>query len=189
MAETLFPADVAAQAAAVLAQCRSKGWRIATVESCTGGLISAALTEIPGSSDVLAGSLVTYANSAKMGLVGVSAETLKRVGAVSAETADEMARGALRALPEIALSLSVTGVAGPGGGSVEKPVGLVYMATALRGRLGASDQVTVERNVFCTDLPRPKAISMDGPDALRTAIRLATLRRGLALLMQAAKMH
>ncbi len=97
-------------------------------ESCTGGLVSAALTSIPGSSDAFACGLVTYANWAKMQLLGVTEETLKAHGAVSAETAIEMASGLLEKYP-IDIGAAITGIAGPGGGSVEKPVGLVYIAT------------------------------------------------------------
>lgn len=109
---------------------RSKGWRLALAESCTGGLISHLLTSHAGASEYLMGAAVTYANSAKSRLVGVSEDTLRGHGAVSAEVAAEMAEGARR-LCEADVGLSVTGIAGPSGGSSAKPVGLCYWAVAL----------------------------------------------------------
>ncbi|HVY56917.1 MAG TPA: CinA family protein [Xanthobacteraceae bacterium] len=127
--------DLRAAAARVLDLCRARGWTIATAESCTGGLVAGALTDIAGSSDVVDRGLVTYSNEAKQNLLGVSAETLRRHGAVSRETAEEMARGALSHSP-VDLAVAITGIAGPGGGSAEKPVGLVHFAAAARdGRL------------------------------------------------------
>ena len=119
----------------VLASCRARGLKIATAESCTGGLVAAVLTEIAGSSDVFDRGFVTYSNEAKRELLGVPAATLKRHGAVSAETAAAMAKGALKhSVADVAIA--ITGIAGPGGGSKEKPVGLVYFAAASRnGRL------------------------------------------------------
>jgi len=116
----------------LLAQCRRRGLKIATAESCTGGLVAAALTEIAGSSDVVDCGLVTYSNEAKQSLLGVPAATLKRYGAVSEQTATAMAAGALKN-SRADLSVAITGVAGPGGGSRAKPVGLVYFAAARRG--------------------------------------------------------
>ena len=109
----------------VLDRCRDRGWTLATAESCTGGLIAAGLTAIPGSSDVVLGGIVSYANEVKIGELGVPAELIEERGAVSAEVAAEMARGA-RERFGVEVAISVTGVAGPGGGSEEKPVGLVY---------------------------------------------------------------
>ncbi len=127
--------DLRAAAARVLDLCRARGWTIATAESCTGGLVAGALTDIAGSSDVVDRGLVTYSNEATQNLLGVSAETLRRHGAVSRETAEEMARGALSHSP-VDLAVAITGIAGPGGGSAEKPVGLVHFAAAARdGRL------------------------------------------------------
>lgn len=122
-------------AASVLDLCRERGFKLATAESCTGGLVAAALTEIAGSSAVVDRGFVTYSNEAKQAMLGVPAATLKRHGAVSAETAAAMAKGALKhSLADIAVA--ITGIAGPGGGSKEKPVGLVYFAAASRnGRL------------------------------------------------------
>jgi nicotinamide-nucleotide amidase len=118
-------------AQALLALCRQKRLTIATAESCTGGLVAAALTDIPGSSDVVERGFVTYSNAAKETMLGVPAATLGRHGAVSRETAEAMARGALAHAPAD-LAVAVTGVAGPGGGSAEKPVGLVHLAAASR---------------------------------------------------------
>lgn len=106
---------------------------LATAESCTGGLIAGALTDIAGSSDVVDRGFVTYSNDAKMEMLGVREATLAAHGAVSRETALEMATGAL-AHSKAGIALSVTGVAGPGGGSAEKPVGLVWFGLAMAGR-------------------------------------------------------
>ncbi len=125
-------ADIEAAAVAVLEACRARGWKAATAESCTGGLVAAALTEIAGSSDVVDRGFVTYSNAAKEQMLGVPAQTLIDHGAVSRQTAEAMARGAIaHSLADIAVS--ITGVAGPGGGSAEKPVGLVHFAAATRG--------------------------------------------------------
>jgi len=105
--------------------------RIATAESCTGGLVAAALTEIAGSSAVVDCGFVTYSDAAKQKMLGVPAATLRRHGAVSAETAAAMAKGALQN-SQADISVSITGIAGPGGGSKQKPVGLVYFAAASR---------------------------------------------------------
>lgn len=117
------------QATALLELCRRKQLRIATAESCTGGLVAATLTEIPGSSDVVERGFVTYSNEAKQAMLGVPEATLRRFGAVSRETAEAMAAGALKNSPA-ELAVSVSGIAGPGGGSPDKPVGLVYFAAA-----------------------------------------------------------
>ncbi len=118
-------------AKALLALCRARGLRIATAESCTGGLVAGALTEIAGSSDVVDRGFVTYSNAAKEAMLGVPAATLKRHGAVSAETAIAMAVGALKH-SHADLAVAITGIAGPGGGSKAKPVGLVHFAAARR---------------------------------------------------------
>jgi nicotinamide-nucleotide amidase len=118
-------------AARVLDACRTHGLKVATAESCTGGLVAGALTEIPGSSDVLDRGFVTYSNAAKETMLGVPAMTLERHGAVSRETANAMAAGAL-AMSDADLAVAITGIAGPGGGSAEKPVGLVHFAAAAR---------------------------------------------------------
>lgn len=114
-------------ARSVLEMYRAKGWRAGTAESCTGGLVSAALTAVPGSSDVLERGLVTYTNAAKVDLLDVPTDLFPRVGAVSQEVADAMLRGLLARAP-VDAGVAVTGIAGPGGGTAEKPVGLVYIA-------------------------------------------------------------
>jgi len=105
---------------------RARGLTLATAESCTGGLIGHLITNVPGSSDYYLGGVVSYANQAKIGLLGVRPETIERYGAVSEQTACEMAQG-VRGLLGADLGLSVTGIAGPGGGTPEKPVGLTWI--------------------------------------------------------------
>ncbi len=129
-----FSDELLDAAKALLDSCRARGLRLTTAESCTGGLVASLMTEIPGSSDVMGRGFVTYSNDAKRELLGVRAETLAAHGAVSGETAQEMAAGALaRAGPDADLAVAVTGVAGPGGGSAEKPVGTVWLAVASAG--------------------------------------------------------
>ncbi len=153
------------QAEALLAQCRAKGLRIATAESCTGGLIAATLTAIAGSSDVVDRGFVTYSNAAKTALVGVPEAVIEAVGAVSEQVARLMAQGAL-ARSEADLAVSVTGVAGPGGGSAEKPVGLVWFGCARAGR-----ETRTLRRVFPGD---------------RTEVRRATVVQAMQMLDEAA---
>ena len=127
--------ELVAQAQALLDLCRRKQLKIAAAESCTGGLLAAVLTEIPGSSDVLERGFVTYSNEAKQAMLGVPSTVLERHGAVSRETAEAMARGAVAHAP-VDLAVSITGIAGPGGATAGKPVGLVHFAAASRdGRL------------------------------------------------------
>jgi nicotinamide-nucleotide amidase len=121
------------EAARLLEACRKAGVRIATAESCTGGLIAALLTEIAGSSDVVERGFVTYSNEAKIESLGVPADLIAAHGAVSEPVARAMAEGAL-AHARADIAVSVTGVAGPGGGSAAKPVGLVHLAAARKGR-------------------------------------------------------
>ncbi len=119
----------------VLELFREHGLKLATAESCTGGLVAGALTEIAGSSDVIDRGFVTYSNEAKQAMLGVPASTLKRYGAVSAQTAAAMAAGALKnSLADV--TVAITGIAGPGGGSRQKPVGLVHFAAASRDGRG-----------------------------------------------------
>jgi nicotinamide-nucleotide amidase len=122
----LFAEDERRVEELVLDACRARGLTLATAESCTGGLVAARLTSVPGSSDVVLGGVVAYANDVKTGELGVSAELLERHGAVSSEAAEAMAAGA-RARLGAGVAVAVTGVAGPGGGTEEKPVGLVYL--------------------------------------------------------------
>jgi nicotinamide-nucleotide amidase len=124
--------ELHAAASAVLIVCRTRGLTLATAESCTGGLVAGALTDIAGSSDVVDRGFVTYSNDAKQEMLGVPSDTLNKFGAVSRETAEAMAHGAL-AHADVDLAVAITGVAGPGGGSKDKPVGLVHFAVASRG--------------------------------------------------------
>lgn len=128
----MFPADLVAHAERLSVSLRARGWRLATAESCTGGLVAALFTEIAGSSDVFERGFVTYSNAAKIGVLGVDLDLLARHGAVSAEVARAMAAGARRA-SAADVALSVTGIAGPGGGSPQKPVGLVHIGLAAPG--------------------------------------------------------
>jgi nicotinamide-nucleotide amidase len=130
-------------ARAVLEACTQRGIMLATAESCTGGMVVAALTEIAGSSAVVDRGFVTYSNAAKMEMLGVSAATLDSHGAVSGKTALEMAAGAL-ARSHAGLALSVTGIAGPDGGSAEKPVGLVWFGLARQGSQPIAEQRAFE---------------------------------------------
>jgi nicotinamide-nucleotide amidase len=123
--------DIAKAAKRLLGLCRKRRWLVATAESCTGGLVVAALTEIPGSSDVVDRGFVTYSNAAKQSMLGVPSATLKEFGAVSRETAQAMAHGAL-AKSEADIAVAITGIAGPGGATRGKPVGLVHFAAAAR---------------------------------------------------------
>jgi len=123
--------DLRAAATAVLEAARARGWKIATAESCTGGLVAGALTEIAGSSDVLDRGFVTYSNTAKQQMLGVAADILREHGAVSRPTAEAMARGAL-GKGGADIVVAITGIAGPGGGGPDKPVGLVHFAAASR---------------------------------------------------------
>ena len=156
-----FPAALLSQAEAVLAAYRRAGLTMTTAESCTGGLVAGCLTEIAGSSDVFECGLVTYSNTAKTGLLDVPAALIEKYGAVSAEVAEAMARGALVHTRADA-AVAVTGVAGPGGGTAEKPVGLVHFGAVRRG--GAARQ---RREVFAGD---------------RTAVRLSSITAALDML-------
>jgi nicotinamide-nucleotide amidase len=128
----MFTADLLTRAGNTLTLLRARKLRLATAESCTGGLIAALLTEIAGSSDVVERGFVTYSNEAKAELLGVPMDLIRQHGAVSEEVARVMAEGALRH-SHAQIGVSVTGVAGPGGGSAEKPVGLVHFACAAAG--------------------------------------------------------
>ncbi len=162
----MFDRNTLTLAQAALDACRARGWRVATAESCTGGLVAAALTAIAGSSDVVERGFVTYSNEAKSELLGVPPEVIATHGAVSAETTAAMAEGALARAP-VDLAVSITGVAGPGGGSPEKPIGLIYCGLARRGK-----SPRTERRVFPGD---------------RAAVRDAAVELALGLL--AAEAH
>jgi len=139
-------ADIFRLSKALLETASEKGVTIGVVESCTGGLLGAAITAMPGSSSVFQGGFLTYSNTLKQKLVGVSEDTLRAYGAVSEETASEMATGARERLG-VDLVVSITGVAGPGGGSPEKPVGTVCFGLATK------NGVTTETQLFA-DLSR-----------------------------------
>jgi nicotinamide-nucleotide amidase len=141
----MFDHEIRDMAERVLLSCRERGLKVVTAESCTGGLVAAALTAIAGSSDVVERGFVTYANEAKREMLGVPWDALLGHGAVSEPVARAMAMGAL-ARSQANVSVSVTGVAGPGGGSADKPVGLVYFAAARDGH-----EVVAERHVFPGD--------------------------------------
>ena len=158
----MFPPDLLARASALIVRYRAVGRMVATAESCTGGLIAGLLTEIPGSSNVLERGFVVYSNAAKEELLGVPAETLAKHGAVSEETARAMAEGAL-AKSRADVAVSVTGIAGPDGGTAAKPVGLVHFACARRGA------PTIAREERFGDIGRE-------------AVRLASVKVGLDLL-------
>ena len=153
------------QAISVLAACRARGLMLATAESCTGGLIAAALTAIAGSSDVVDRGFVTYSNAAKTEMLGVPERLIAAEGAVSAPVARAMAAGALDR-SRAAIAVAVTGVAGPGGGTEAKPVGLVWFGLAVLG-----GEVRSESLVFAGD---------------RAAVRAATVSHALALIAVAA---
>ena len=123
--------DIVEAAKRLLDICKRKNLILATAESCTAGLVAGTLAEVPGISSMLDRGFITYSNQAKQDMLGVSEATLEKYGAVSRETAEEMARGALAHAP-VNLAVSVTGIAGPDGGSAEKPVGLVHFAAASR---------------------------------------------------------
>jgi nicotinamide-nucleotide amidase len=133
------------QARALIELCKERGLMIGTAESCTGGLLSAYLTAVPGSSSVFERGFITYSNGAKIEMLGVDADLLAAYGAVSEPVARAMAEGVLARAP-VDLAVSITGVAGPGGGSADKPVGLVFIGSARKTSDGS--QVTVERHEF-----------------------------------------
>lgn len=125
----MFDLDIRSLAAELLDMSKERGFTVATVESCTGGLVCGALTAIAGSSSMVQGGLITYANEAKAALAGVPVNMIAQHGAVSEPVARAMAEGGRQRL-DATFAVSITGVAGPGGGSVEKPVGLVHFACA-----------------------------------------------------------
>lgn len=189
--------DARALARSLLDLCRMRKLTIATAESCTGGLIAGALTDIPGSSDVVDRGFVTYSNEAKRAMLGVDASTLLTFGAVSKETATQMAVGALERAG-VDLAVATTGIAGPGGAVPGKPVGLVHLAAATRdgrilhrecrfggiGRLAVRQRSVVEALRMLIDLvrgqkakPRPEPVSRLRPRLARTPRRHPVKRR------------
>jgi nicotinamide-nucleotide amidase len=163
----MFTEQLLGRAAALITLYRAKGLRVATAESCTGGLLAGLLTEIPGASAVVERGFVVYSNEAKHEILAVAVDILRDHGAVSAEAARAMAAGAL-ANSRADLALAITGVAGPDGGTPEKPVGLVHFALADRG----NDSLAIERRYG---------------DLGRSEIRLAALVTALDLLEAAAR--
>ena len=157
--------EVLERAARLLESLRRRGLTVATAESCTGGLVAAALTHHPGSSDSVLGGFVTYSNAMKHAMLGVDAALFNSEGAVSAAVAAAMAAGA-RGRSGAALAVAITGIAGPGGATADKPVGLVWFGVAAHGR-----PTRTVRNVFKGD---------------RTAVRAAAVAKALSLLEQAA---
>jgi nicotinamide-nucleotide amidase len=143
--ETLLPLELVAAAKRVLDANRVAGRTIAVAESCTGGLVAAALTEHPGSSDVFAASVVSYSNAAKIAHLGISSDIVETFGAVSIATAWAMAQGMLNR-SDADIAVAITGIAGPDGGTERKPVGTVVFARALRG--GDPDDVNADKQHF-----------------------------------------
>lgn len=162
--------DRAALARTFLEACKARGILVATAESCTGGGIIALMTDMPGSSTMVDRGFVTYSNEAKMDMLGVRKETLDRYGAVSEETAREMAEGAL-ARSRASITLAVTGIAGPDGGSEEKPVGLVWIGVAATG-------VPTETRRYLFGNP--------GRDIVRRETGIAALQMGIEALKRGA---
>ena len=144
-----------------------RGWQMAAAESCTGGLVGHVITQVPRSSDHFLGGIVSYSNAAKEELLGVPAGLLERTGAVSAEVAEAMTAGVLERFPVARLAVAVTGIAGPDGGSEEKPVGLTYIAGALR-----DGPAVVERHTWSHDRDGNKRASALA--VLELATRMAT---------------
>lgn len=165
----MYPEILVIMTEDLLDGCRAKRLKVATVESCTGGLIAGLITSVAGSSDVFERGLVTYANDAKISLVGVPAELLSEggPGAVSEACARAMAEGALKHAP-VDLTVAVTGIAGPGGGTAAKPVGLVHMASARTGF-----DTRHERHVFKGDRERVRIQAVES--AMRLLNQMAAL--------------
>ncbi|MBL0373908.1 CinA family protein [Rhizobium sp. KVB221] len=164
----MFDKQILALAQQVVTLCTEKNVMVATAESCTGGLVAGAITEIPGSSQVLERGFVTYSDQAKSEMLGVMSITLKQYGAVSKDTALEMAHGAL-SRSEAGISVSITGIAGPGGGSTGKPVGLVHFGG--RHYKGAM----IHRQMNFGDIGRDE-------------IRLASVEIALEMIIELAKL-
>jgi nicotinamide-nucleotide amidase len=169
-----FPKQILDLAADVLERARAKKWKIATAESCTGGLVAGALTEIAGSSDVFDRGFVTYSNEAKTEMLGVDAGLIASQGAVSMGVAQAMARGASeRAGADLAIA--VTGIAGPGGGTAKKPVGLVCFAVA--------HHVPVHASASATNSGGKSAFECRFGDIGRSEVRMKSVEFALNLLL------
>jgi nicotinamide-nucleotide amidase len=162
----MFPDDIQKLAAAVIAAASARSWTVATAESCTGGLVAGVLTAVAGSSAVVDRGFITYSNAAKAEMLGVPVETIEANGAVSEPVARAMAAGA-RVTAGVDLAVSITGIAGPGGGSEEKPVGLVHFGCA------GPDGVVHEVRRFS--------------DIGREQVRLESVRVALGLLLSACE--
>ena len=165
--QSILPSDIAELAARVVAENTAAGRTIALAESCTGGLVAAALTDVPGSSAVLGSGFVTYSNEAKIEMLGVNEDILETFGAVSVAVAWAMAQGALKK-SGADIAVAVSGVAGPGGGTEKKPIGTVVFAVAEKGK-DAEDMIA-DRKDF-------------GADKSRAEIRTFALLHALELLL------
>ncbi len=172
----MYPKDTLDLAADLVAACRTQNVLIATAESCTGGLIAGAITAVSGASAVFERGFNTYSNAAKNELLGVSLVDIEARGAVSSPVARQMAEGALHAAP-VQLTVAVTGIAGPGGGTEEKPVGTVHIAAALSSRAAQSDLGAEQHGHVLRD----HRFLFRGN---RDAIRLATVNEALKMMSQ-----
>ena len=164
----MFSEDILTLAKEVVSTCAAAKRRLVTAESYTGGLIAGALTSIPGSSAVLERGYISYSNESKIEVLGVLPEVLEQLGAVSAHVAEEMARGALE-FSHADVAISVTGIAGPDGGSAEKPVGLVFFGLATRGGALLHYEINFSGN--------------------RDEIRMQAVAEGLKLILSASEDH
>jgi PncC family amidohydrolase len=163
--------DLVAAARRLGQKLTERGWQMAAAESCTGGMVGHVITQVPKSSDHFLGGIVSYSDAVKQELLDVSPELLEQVGAVSAEVAEAMTTGVLGRFPVARLAVAVTGIAGPDGGSEDKPVGLTYVAAALR-----DGPATVERHVWTHDRDGNKRASVLA--VLELAARLTGEARG-----------
>lgn len=159
----MFSAELISSTSHILQQCKAKGLKITTAESCTGGLLAALLTEIAGASSMFERGIVSYSNEAKQDMLGVDKALLEKYGAVSSQVAQAMAEGALKN-SKSDVAVSITGIAGPDGGSPAKPVGLVFIAVATKKR------VTYSENIF---------------NGTRNDIRMQSVAKALAMIGEA----
>ena len=159
----MFPSDITELTFELISKCRDAGIKVATAESCTGGLIAGCLTSVSGSSDVFERGFNTYSNEAKNEMLGVPLELIKEHGAVSELVAAAMVEGALKNAP-VQLTVAVTGIAGPSGGTPEKPVGTVQIASACEGKPTINKHFLFEGD--------------------RDAVRLATIKKALEMMLK-----